>query len=363
MKKRIVAVLVFLAAFFLVMIIYYASDPGNISTENISELSSGPENTSSGLNIPAGSFVEGNSLKNDTSSSSSEETEDLFFRDISETALGYGDYVLYDEDEMKTGSAGDERNDISLSVGKTRLMNRMNIKDLYSGYEYEILPPDGSKFLLVSVTAASVADHLERHTTPGTGNFTVIDPSGNISPRFNLDEGLGAIIRDEVAWDTMVNGRFVIKGVGEIYVGKNIFSSLNAAAGSGPLEGWIVYDVPDNFTVSSDTYLELELDGEKIYWRLHDIQVDVQVKKNYDSGRITVSYKGGPESYFVRAIDAELIKADGNLEKKYVEADAYEESLPGTEFFLTGTPGKQDRLIVKVVSSDGEEYVKYRKMI
>lgn len=364
MKKGMIAALILLTAFFLVVLLYAVSNAGNIFSGSVSESSPGLEDASSGLNTSTDFFIEEDNLKNDTAVSPPQDTEEgRFFPAITETALGYGDYVLYDEDEMEIHSTGDERNDISLSVGKTRLMDRMYLKDLYSGYEYEIMPPDGFKFLLVSVTAASLADYLEKHTTPATGNFTVVDPSGNLSPRFNLDEDLGAIIKDEVAWDTMVNGRFVIRGVGEIYVGKDVFSSLNAAAGSGPLKGWLIYDVPEDFKVSSDTYLELELGGEKIYWRLHDIQVDLRVKKNYDSGRITISYNGGPESYFVHAIEAEMIKTDGSIEKKFVEADADEEYLPETEFFFSGTPGEQDRLIVKVISSDGKEYVKYLDMI
>ena len=366
MEKGVVAALILLTAFLLAIIFaitfYLPGDSGSNFTQNESGLLSGTEYVPVGRNISTESVVQTESYDNQTGSFSPGEMDE-FFSDIASGARGYGEYVQYDEDEMEILSTGNERNDLSLSVEKTRIMNRIYLKDLYSGYEYEILPPGGFKFLLVSVTAASIADYLERHTTPGTGSFVVIDPSGNISPRLDLMESIGAVIKNEASWDTMVNGRFVIRGVGEIYVGKAVFSSLNAVAGSGVLTGWIVYDVPDNYSVSSDTYLELELGGEKVYWRLHDIQVDVQVRKNYDSGRITVIYNGGPESYLIRAIDAKVVKADGSVREEYIEADENEESLPKTEFFLAGTPGERDLLLIKMISSDGDEFVKYQKKI
>ncbi|WP_157199061.1 hypothetical protein [Methanolacinia paynteri] len=362
MKKRMIAALIILIAFFLVVLFYIQADSDYISAHNKSKLVSGTESAPSGQNISTESAGQAESPDNYTGSYSSEGPDELF-SEIASVAHGYGEYVLYDEDGMQILSEGDERSDISLSVGRTKTMNRMYLKDLYSGHEYEISPPAGFKFLLVSVTAAPVAAHLERHTTPATRDFIVVDPSENITPNLNFAEGLGAVIENDVSHDTMINGRFVIRGVGEIYVGKEVFSSLNAVEGSGALTGWIIYDVAENYSVSPDTYLELELGGEKVYWRLHDIQVDFQVMKNYDTGRITVSYNGGPESYFIRAIEAKLVKADGSVEDKSVESAEDEEYLPKTEFFLSGSPGEQDQLSVKVVSSYGEEYTKYLNKI
>jgi hypothetical protein len=362
MEKGVVAVLILLTAFLLAIIFYIPGDSGSIFTQNESEFTSGTEYVPAGQNISTGSVVQTESYDNQTGYISPGGMDE-FFSDIASGARGYGEYVQYDEDEMQTLSEGDGRNDISLSVGRTKTMNRMHLKDLYSGHEYEISPPEEFKFLLVSVTAAPISAHLERHATPATGDFIVVDPSGNITPSLDFAEGLGAVIKNDVSQDTMINDRFVIRGVGEIYVGKEVFSSLNAVEGSGALTGWIIYDVPVNYSVSPDTYLELELGGEKVYWRLHDIQVDVQVRKNYDSGRITVIYNGGPESYFIRAIEAKLVKADGSASEKYIEADENEESLPKTEFFLSGTPGEQDLLLIKMISSDGDEFVKYQKKI
>ena len=362
MKKRMIAALIILIAFFLVILFYIQADSDYISAQNKPESVSGTEYVTSGRNISTEPTVKAEISDNYTGSYSSGGPDELF-SEIASVAHGYGEYVLYDEDGMQILSEGDERSDISLSFERTKTMNRMYLKDLYSGHEYEISPPEGFKFLLVSVTAAPVGAHLERHTTPATGDFIVVDPSGNITPSLNFAEGLGAVIENDVSHDTMINGRFVIRGVGEIYVGKEVFSSLNAVEGSGALTGWIIYDVPENYSVSPDTYFELELGGDKVYWRLNDIQVDVQVMKNYDSGRITISYNGGPESYFIRAIEAELVKADGSVEEKSVEAAEDEEYLPKTELFLSGSSGEQDRLLVKVVSSYGEEYIKYQKKI
>lgn len=362
MKNEVIAVLI-IFAFSLVLLSYAVVMTDFIFPENRSASSSGINISAAGMNLSTGRASEGNALKNVTVASTAEAAEDPFFQIIAEKALGFGEYVRYDGDEMEVLSAGDEKSDISLSVDRPRLTGSVHIKDLYSGYEYSVLPPQGFKFLLVSVTAAPVGKYLERHPSPMTKDFRVIDPSGEYSPRLVIIEELGAVILNSTSWDTMMNERFVIRNVGEIYVGESIFSSLNDVEGSGSVTGWIIYEVPEDFLLSDDTFLELEIGNDVIYWKLHDILVDLRVRKNSDTGRITISYNGGVEGYLIRAMEAELVRADGSVDEKSAEAGEDEEYLEKTEIYFSGTAGEQDLLTVKVIRLDGEEFVKHKKWI
>lgn len=364
MKKTLAAGFILLIAIILVLILFAPFESPVISKDNGSGSSNGTGDMTSVSDIIADvEDDEKASLKNDTLQSTEKEMNESFFPGIAASAHGFGEYVLFDEEGMYIYPRGDDRNDLSLSVESTRLAKKLRIKDLYSGYDYPIYPKEGYKFLLVSVTAASVADYLEKHTTPPTGDFTVIDPSGNYSPLLLIHEDIGAVITNEVSADTWVNRLFTISGVGEIYVGKQIFSSLNSVEGSGAMTGWIIYEVPEDFILTADTFLQLEVGSDRVYWKLYDILVDLQVSKNYNSGKITITYNPGAEGHLVRAIEAELVKADGSVERRYDEADDEEHSLTQTEFSFIGTPEDLDYLTIKLIRLDGEAIVKYQKEI
>jgi len=363
MKKELATGFILLVAIFLVLLLCAPFEPGNISTGNRSGSSHVIDGMTSGLNVTADMEDGTAGLENDTLQSPEKETNELFFQDIVAEAHGFGEYVLYDYEDMKIYWQGDDRNDLSLSIDTVRFADKLRIKDLFSGYDYPIYPPEGSRFMLVKVTAASVGDYLKRYTTPATSNFTVVDPSGNYSPRLLIHEGIGAVIKNNPSPDATVNQLFSISGVGEIYVGKPIFSSLNSVEGSGTMTGWIIYEIPEDFRPTTETYLQLEVGNDMAYWKLKDILVDLQVTKNYNSGKIAITYNPGAEGHLVRAIEAELVKADGSVERRYDEADDEDSYLPQTEFSFIGTSGDIDHLTVKIIRLDGEEIVKYQKEI
>ncbi|MBN1432218.1 MAG: hypothetical protein JW931_05555 [Methanomicrobiaceae archaeon] len=351
-----VLVILFMVLFFSGLAWPDTSGAGNISN-NSSATPSGGVNESA-----VASPAENNSATRACNADSTA-FKDPELEKISSLALGFGEHIRYDEDTMTKYPPGDERNDISLSIKGIISMYRLYIKDIYSGYEYTVFPDDGFRFFLVSVTAAPVGEYLERYISPMTRDFIILDPSGTYNPLLLISESAGVEIRNETTWDTMVNERFVIRNVGEIYVGETIFSSLNNVAGSGSISGWIIYEVPDSFSPSAETFIQLTLADEKVYWKLHDILINLKVKKNYDTGGIRISYNGGPESYLVRGIEAELVMSDGSVQVKSVDKGDDEESLSETEIWFAGTAGDGDMLEVKVIRLDGEEFVKFQKIV
>ena len=363
MKKILNAALVLIILLLMVLLLFDAFSSCCFFSENRSETLPGNNTSSTGLNTSADTVLNETSRDNETGSSGSKDGIDPFLQNIRTYALGFGEYLRYDEDEMKIYPAGDERNDISLSVDRTRMAGRISIKDLYSGAEYTLYPKEDSRFLLVSVTAAPVSRYLERHPSPMTRDFSVVDPLGNYSPVLEIIGDAGVVILNDTSHDTMVNERFVIKNIGDIYVSERIFSSLNNVAGSGSVSGWIIYVVPEEFFISEYSFLKAKIGDDEIYWKLHDVLVDLQVRKNLDTGSISISYNGGAEGYLIRSIEAELVRADGSSDSKKIEKADDEDCLGSTEIKFTGTPGETDLLTVKVKRLDGEEYVKYHRWI
>jgi len=136
--------------------------------------------------------------------------------------------------------------------------------------------------------------------------------------------------------------------------------------GSGPVSGWIIFEVPDSFVISPDTYVKLSPGKNDFLWKLHDIRADTDVYISPESGNIRIVYKGGPDQYLVSGLEATLEKTDSSVILKSVEKGEDEESLsPWAEIKIFGSgPVKGEELLtVKLIRPDGEKYTKYKKLV
>ncbi|MBN2735204.1 MAG: hypothetical protein JXQ82_10190 [Methanomicrobiaceae archaeon] len=352
-KKAVLAVIILVFAIFLML---YLQNP--VAFENKTEENPASfENESSLDEQDAGGNISGPGV-----AGGEESDEPDYYPD----ALGIGESIWYDEDTYNQYPAGENKNDISVSVDEIRISETLYLKNLSTGSELPVMPSQGFRYLLVKVSAAPVGEYLIRHTSPVTNSFELLDSTEVYRPLLEISEDMGAIMKNETLWDTQVNENFVISNIGRIYVAKTMFSSLNDAGGSGPVSGWIIFEVPESFVISPDTYLKLSVGKNAVLWRLHDIRAYIDVYISPGSGNIRILYKGGPDQYLVTAISAALRKTDGSVILRSIEKAEDEESLsPWSEIMIygSGPVAGEELLTVELIRFDGEKYTKYRKFV
>ena len=120
-------------------------------------------------------------------------------------ALNLGGGAHYDEETYYQYPAGDNKNDISVTVDETRISTTLYLKNLFTGSELPIEPRQDFKYLLVKVSAAPLGEYLIRHTSPVTNSFELLDFSEVYSPLLNISENMGAVLKNDTSWDNKVN--------------------------------------------------------------------------------------------------------------------------------------------------------------
>lgn len=288
-------------------------------------------------------------------SSSSSETE-LMYPD----AYGRGERVYFNDKTNEQYSAGDSKITMSIYTESTKTSNGFYVKNMDTGEKAWIKPASGNKFVLLSVTVAPMGAYSQTYISPYTSDFMLIDGSNEYSPILEICDDPSVIIKNKESYDEPLNEEYVFNNIGEIYVGQNIYRSLNKKDGSGSKSGWLLFEVPDSFEVTKDTYLEMDLGNDDVHWKLFDIIASIVVSKSPTTGDITVRFDGGTEAQVIGSINVDVTLPDGTTNSDSITADGNQIPI-GSEMTVSGSkPGEgEDHVVVYFIRSDGSKIIKY----
>ncbi len=275
-------------------------------------------------------------------------------------ALGRGEKVYYNDDTLKQYSSTNEKAKIAITVDELKHTSSYYVTDIKTAKKVWVNPASGEKFFLVGVTVSPVG-FSETYISPKTSDFALVDGSNTYPPKLEICDEMDAVIQNSRYHDEALNERYGLP-YGEVYVVQSFFGSLNKAEGSGPVSGWLIFDVPDTFTISPDTYITLDLGTNVVVWKLFSIMADVSVSKNPITGDIKVLFNGGPEAQVIQSIEVDVIQPGGAKNSDSIPLEPGYSTIPvGSEVTVSGSkPGEgKDHVIMSFVRKDGQTFVKY----
>ncbi|MDD4127681.1 MAG: hypothetical protein PHV39_08350 [Methanomicrobium sp.] len=293
------------------------------------------------------------------SSTENTDSDSLLYPD----AYGRGDRVYFNDATTHQYLKGESGSTMSIYVENMKPSSGLYVKNLDTGDKSWIKPESGKEFDLISVTVSPTGAYSESYNSPFTWEFTLIDGSKTYSPKLNICPEMGVnIVHDLYHNNEWINEKFTFENFGEIYVSQNLHNFLNSKAGSDSISGWLLFEVPESFEITKDTYMKMNLGSNDIYWKFFDIMAAVTVSKNPTKGDIVVKFDGGPETQIIESINVKVILPDGTVNVASLTSDENQSQIPiGSEIIVSGSkPGEgEDHVIVYFTRMDGQKIVKY----
>ena len=275
-------------------------------------------------------------------------------------AFGRGERVYFNDASNKQYVAGESKATMSIYAESIKPSNGFYVKDMKSGEKGQIKPKSGYKYILLSITVAPTGAYSRSYISPVTSDFSLIDGQNKYFPVFEICDSPYVNIVNNYIYDQPLNEKYVFDNIGEIYVGREIFRSLNDAEGSGSVSGWLLFEVPESFTINKDTYLKMNLGNTDFYWKFFDIIAFIDVSKNPTTGDVSVRFDGGPEAQLIGSINLEVTLPDGTTNSDSIAAD--DNQIPvRSELTVKGSkPGEgKDHVVVYFIRRDNEKIVKF----
>lgn len=297
---------------------------------------------------------------------SDERIENTKFTPHFPTIISRGERIFFNYARPVPMKTRDGNIDVSIVVNEIKNARTYEVTDLKTAKKAMVNPGPNRKYILASITVNPVTIS-QTFISPPTTDFSLVDGSNTYAAKQNICPELNVIIDDKyqpnsLRHDKELNERYILSDYGEIYVKRSFFGSLNRVEGSGPKTGWLIFEVPDSFTVTENTYVVLQIGSEDVAWKLLDVLAFVSVEKNPLDGSIIVTFDGGFEASMVRSIDVEVILSEGDSNTDTMSAQPGQSSIPiGTKITIPGSkPGEgKDRVIVTMNRRDGQSVVKF----
>lgn len=125
---------------------------------------------------------------------------------------------------------------MSIYTENIKTSSVLYLKNMDSEAKSWIKPKSGENFKLISITVAPMGGYSQSYISPYTSDFLLIDGSTQYSPKLEICDDPLVEIEDIVVHDKSLNERYVFDNFGEIYVGQNIYRTLNKHDYSGSKE-------------------------------------------------------------------------------------------------------------------------------
>lgn len=282
------------------------------------------------------------------------------------TIISRGERIFFNYARPTPTKTRDGNVDVSIVVNEIKNARTYEVNDLRKAEKARVDPGPNWKYIFASITVNPITTS-QTFISPPTSDFSLVDGSQSYAAKTDICPELNVIINDKylpnsLHHDEELNKRYALTDFGEIYVKRSFFGSLNRVEGSGPKTGWLIFEVPDSFAITDNTYVVLQIGSKDVAWKLLDVLAFVSVEKNPLDGSIIVTFDGGFEASMVRSIDVEVILPGGESHTDTMSAQSGQSSIPiGEKITIPGSkPGDgKDRVIVTMNRRDGQRVVKF----
>lgn len=282
------------------------------------------------------------------------------------TVISRGERIFFNDARPAPTTTRDENVDVSIVVNEIKNARTYEVTDLRTAEKAIVEPSPNQKYIFASITVNPITTS-QTFISPPTSDFSLVDGSKSYAAKKDICPELNVIINDKylsnsLHHDEELNKRYALTDFGEIYVKRSFFGSINSVEGSGPKTGWLIFEVPDSFAITDNTYVVLQIGSKDVAWKLLDVLAFVSVEKNPLDGTILVTFDGGFEASMVRSIDVEVILPGGNSNTDTMFPQSGQSNIPiGTQISIPGSkPGEgKDRVIVTMNRRDGQRVVKF----